>query len=187
MTHKLSDINYYLSTVLIGDSNVGKSSIMTKYCDNIFNLSNTSSKGIDFRYKTINIDDEKIKLQLWDTPGQEQYHTITMRYYANADIIIIVFDLTNKTSFLNINKWLNEIKHNALPNVKIFLIGNKCDKSKREVSFEEASSYAQQLNIIYIETSAKTDNNITDAFNIIGKYIIKIKHIDTQIPVLQEY
>ena len=180
----MSDSDILFKAVIIGDSNVGKSSIMTRYCDNIFNLSNISSTGIDFRYKTVNIDDKKIKFQLWDTPGQEKFRTLTTAYYKNAHIIILVFDITNKISFQNINRWLNEIKQILTPNVKIFLIGNKCDELKREVTTEEVTLYAQELNIIYIETSAKTGDGITDIFHTIGQNMMMFNTESSTMPVV---
>lgn len=174
MAKKLIDYDFLFKTIIIGDSSVGKSSIMLRQCDDSFNPSYISTIGVDFRYNTVTVNGKKIKLQIWDTAGQERFRTITAAYYRSSEIAIIVFDVTNRTSYMNVNRWIEECKNHGNPKIKLFLIGNKCDVANREVSKEEAIKYAQQFNVIYMETSAKTGFGIAEAFQTIGKNIIDI-------------
>ena len=174
MAKKQIDYDFLLKTIIIGDSSVGKSSIMLRQCDDTFNPSYISTIGVDFRYNTVTVNGKKIKLQIWDTAGQERFRTITAAYYRSSEIAIIVFDVTNRTSYMNVNRWIEECKNHGNPKIKLFLIGNKCDATNRVVSQEEATKYAQQFNVIYMETSAKTGFGIAEAFQTIGKNIIDI-------------
>jgi Ras-related protein Rab-1A len=187
MTKKNIDFDYLLKTVIIGDSSVGKSSIMFRHCDDTFNLSYISTIGVDFRYKSINIDNKRIKLQIWDTAGQERFKTITTAYYRQS--IIVIFDVTNKQSFINANRWLIECKNICDDKINLLLIGNKCDYEKREVSKEEATKYAEENNLCYAETSAKTGYGIPEAFELITKKTINkinsIKNITDTINATQ--
>ena len=174
MAKKPIDYDFLLKTIIIGDSSVGKSSIMLRQCDDSFNPSYISTIGVDFRYNTVTVNGKKLKLQIWDTAGQERFRTITAAYYRSSEIAIVVFDVTNRTSYLNVNRWIEECKNHGNPKIKLFLIGNKCDAINRVVSQEEAIKYAQQFNVVYMETSAKTGFGIAEAFQTIGKNIIDI-------------
>lgn len=162
--------------VLVGDSGVGKSSILYRYCDDNFTESSLLTIGVDFKIRTINIDNKIIKYQIWDTAGQERFRTIIASYYRGADIIILTYDITNRESFKNIKIWLDEINHYASPNIIKILVGNKLDlKIKREVSQFEAESYALSTDMTYIETSAKNSINTNNLFNDIGFKILDKK------------
>ena len=173
MTKRTINYDYLRKTVIIGDSSVGKSAIMLRHCDDTFNLSYVSTIGVDFRYNTVEVDGKKVKLQIWDTAGQERFHTITAAYYRSSDIAIIVFDVSNRTSYLNVNRWIDECLNHGNKKIKLFLIGNKCDMPERTVSKEEATKYAQKSEIIYMETSAKTGFGIAEAFQTIAKNSIE--------------
>jgi small GTP-binding protein len=175
MAKRPIDYDFLFKTIIIGDSSVGKSSIMLRQCDDIFNSSYISTIGVDFRYNIIDINGKKVKLQIWDTAGQERFRTITAAYYRSSDIAIVVFDVTNRTSFNNVNRWIEECKKNANMKIKLFLIGNKCDASNREISKEEAIKCAEHFKINYMETSAKTGFGIEEAFKIIGENAINME------------
>lgn len=172
MAKKLMDYDFLFKTIIIGDSGVGKSSIMLRQCDDSFNFSHISTIGVDFRYNTVEVDGKKVKLQIWDTAGQERFRTITAAYYRSSEIAVIVFDVTNKASYTNVNRWITECKNHGNQKIKLFLIGNKCDATNRVITKEEVTKYAQQLDIVYMETSAKTGFGVADAFHTIAKNAI---------------
>ena len=141
-----------------------------RFADNTYTESFISTIGVDFvrtnqKIKTVDIDRKIFKLQIWDTAGQEKFRTITSSYYRGAHGIIIVFDLTNKDSFLNVSNWMNEITKYASDNVNKLLIGNKSDLAdRRVVTTEEAKELADSLGVSYIETSAKTSTGVEESF-----------------------
>jgi small GTP-binding protein len=156
---------YCLKILLIGDSGVGKSSILFRYADDIFDQTFVQTIGIDFKIRSMVVDGVKFKLQIWDTAGQERFRTITSSYYRGADGIIQVFDITNQESFSNMNKWNQEIDRYAIDTVVKILVGNKLDlESKRQVTFDEAQIWAKDKDIFFYETSAKTNENIPHLF-----------------------
>ncbi|XP_077348750.1 ras-related protein Rab-10-like isoform X1 [Lithobates pipiens] len=153
-----------LKLVMTGDSNVGKTCIMTRYTENII-PSYISTIGIDFKTKTINIDDTPLKLQIWDTAGQERFHTLSVSYFRGAQGFVLVYDITNTNSFENISLWMKDIKMKAGEEVDVVLLGNKCDKEdEREVSKERGEKLAWEYGIPFYETSAKEYINIDKAF-----------------------
>ena len=150
---------------MIGDSGVGKSSLTMRYTDNIFTDQYITTIGIDFKVKTITIDDKKIKLQIWDTAGQERFRTITSSYYRGAHGIIVVYDVTDRKSFNSIPQWLNEIELNATPNIIKIMIGNKADAVEtKEISTDQAIEFAQKNDMKFFETSAKEATNVEETF-----------------------
>ncbi|XP_040210058.1 ras-related protein Rab-10-like isoform X1 [Rana temporaria] len=153
-----------LKLVMTGDSNVGKTCIMTRYTENII-PSYISTVGIDFKTKTIHIDDTPLKLQIWDTAGQERFHTLSVSYFRGAQGFVLVYDITNTNSFENISLWIRDIKMKAGEEVEVVLLGNKCDKEdEREVSKERGEKLAWEYGIPFFETSAKECINIDKAF-----------------------
>lgn len=166
------DVLYRL--VLIGDSGVGKTAILLRYSDNVYNSSFISTIGIDFRIKTIELQGKRIKLQIWDTAGQEQFHSVASSYYRNAHGIMLIYDITNAQSFIHVTKWVNNISKNSPSSIKQLLIGNKCDtdESKRVIEKDRGSTLAQELDMPFLETSAKMDVNIDAAFELITKLIM---------------
>ena len=170
----ITDYDYLFKIVIIGDSGVGKSCMLLRFADGTFTDSFISTIGVDFKIKTLNIDNKKIKLQIWDTAGQDRFKSITSSYYRGAHGIILVYDITDNDSFRNIEKWLGDIERYGLKDVNKLLIGNKCDLTeKRVVEYEKGKQLANDLNIIFIETSAKDSTNINDAFIIMTNEIKK--------------
>ena len=158
--------------VLIGNSGVGKTSLVTKYVDNFFSLSFVATAGVDFKIKTLNIDGKTIKLQIWDTAGQERFSSISPMYTRKADGVVLIYDITDDNSIESISKWMDNIKEHTPDNVKQVLIGNKIDrKEKRVVSTEKGEKLAKSLGIPFFETSAFTGCNVNDAFEALVKTI----------------
>jgi len=169
------DYDHLFKLLLIGDSGVGKSCILLRFADDAFTDNFISTIGVDFKIKTILIEGKRVKLQIWDTAGQERFQTITTSYYRGAHGLIIVYDVTNKNSFDNIKKWLDDVERNASPNIVKLLVGNKADlEHKRVVDFASAKAVAERLNIEYLETSAKANVNIGKSFEQLAKSITKI-------------
>eukprot|EP00689_Sawyeria_marylandensis_P002639 EC824262.1.p1 GENE.EC824262.1~~EC824262.1.p1 ORF type:complete len:204 (+),score=73.13 EC824262.1:50-661(+) len=159
------EYDYLFKLLLIGDSGVGKSCLLLRFADDTYTESYISTIGVDFKIRTINLDDKTIKLQIWDTAGQERFRTITSSYYRGAHGIIVVYDVTDQDSFANVKQWLNEIDRYASENVNKLLVGNKCDlQSKKVVDKSTAEEFANSLGIPFIETSAKNATNVEAAF-----------------------
>lgn len=151
--------------VLVGRSNVGKSSLLLRFTDDLFQTNYQPTIGVDFRFRKLQIGEERVRLQVWDTAGQEKYFTITKTFYKNTHCVVIVFDLTDKKTFSDVeNIWIQEIKKNCDENVELMLIGNKSDAPEREVQEQEARAYAEKNKMIYYETSAKEGTNVEKAF-----------------------
>lgn len=167
------DANYdfLFKLIVVGDSNVGKSSMLMRYADGTFSESCINTIGVDFKIKTIDIDTKKIKLQVWDTAGQERFRNIVSSYYRGSSAVFVVYDVTDRESFDHIISWMREVeKYGSLKSV-IHIVGNKTDL-KRKVSYDEAKSYADSLGVKYIEVSAKTSSNIDKAFNDCAKDLL---------------
>lgn len=160
------DINkdsHLFKVLLIGDSRVGKSSLLMRYTDGLFSDCHIPTIGIDLKLKSVNYNNKLIRLQLWDTAGQERFKTITSTYYRGANAIIIVYDVSNKTSFINVNNWIFEAKSFNGENVPIIIVGNKIDLI-RAVSKDEAIKFALRRGFPYFEASTKNNMNVDDAF-----------------------
>mmetsp|Transcript_36181 Transcript_36181/g.95354 ORF Transcript_36181/g.95354 Transcript_36181/m.95354 type:complete len:202 (+) Transcript_36181:54-659(+) len=159
------DYDYLFILVLIGDSGVGKSCLLLRFADDKWTDSYISTIGVDFKIRTIELDQKTIKLQIWDTAGQERFRTITSSYYRGAHGIIVVYDTTDQETFEHVKTWLHEIDRYASENVNKLLVGNKSDlTTKRQVDTEAAKEFAGNLNIPFLETSAKNATNVEDAF-----------------------
>lgn len=159
------EYDYLFKIIIIGNSAVGKSSLLLKFTDRTFLANQISTIGVDFKIQTMQIDDKIIKLQIWDTAGNERFKTITTSYYRNSNGICIVFDITNKESFNSLPDWFSEIDRFASDNVCKILIGNKSDLEKqRQVSKEDAKELANKYKIDYIEASAKDSTNVHQLF-----------------------
>lgn len=157
--------DYLLKLLLVGDSSVGKSSILCRYSDDQFEEKVLSTIGIDFKVKYLKIDNKNIKVGIWDTAGQERFRTLTSAYYRNAHAIILVYDCTVRESFENLGAWLEEIyKYSTNKNAVKMLVANKIDKENHEVTKEEGSNFAFENNMLFCETSAKNNINITYCF-----------------------
>lgn len=167
------DVLYRL--VLIGDSGVGKTALLLRYSDNMFNTSFITTIGIDFRIKTIEVNGKRVKLQIWDTAGQEQFHSVASSYYRNAHGIMLIYDITSAESFIHISKWASNISTNAPTNVKQVLVGNKSDMgdNKRVIEKDRGKTLADELNMPFLETSAKTNTNVDVAFQLMTQLIME--------------
>ncbi len=161
------DFDLIFKIVLIGDSGVGKSNILSRYIRDEFSIETKSTVGVEFGGKVIKIKGNTIKAQIWDTAGQERYKSITNAYYKGAKGALVVFDITRRDTFNNVDRWIGELKSNAENDVSIILIGNKTDlEDQRQVSLEEAKSKAEHHSLAYVETSALQNMNIEKAFSL---------------------
>ena len=160
--------------ILIGDSCVGKSNILLKYLKNEFDPNSRATVGVEFGTKNIIINNKKIKIQIWDTAGQERYRSITSAYYKGAKGALIVYDITRKCTFDNIDKWISDLKLNGDKNICIVILGNKSDlDDKREVSKGEGIKKSEMYKTAFLETSALNGDNIGKAFDEIIDQIIQ--------------
>lgn len=164
-----ASINNY-KIVIIGDINVGKTSILSRFRYGSFEPAYMPTLGIDFFTKNFFYEDKTIRLILWDTAGQERFRSLIPSYLKNADCIVIIFDLTNKDSFISLNHWLKSAKDNTIDGTIFIICGNKSDlKEKRTVTNEEIKDYTQKNDLLYVECSAKNGEGIKDLFNTIAK------------------
>ena len=175
----LNDDNYeyIFKIIIIGNSNVGKTSLIHRFIDNKYNEKHLATLGCNFHMKTISINEKIIKIQIWDTAGMEKYQSITKSYYRGAQACLIVFDITNRESFDSIGNWIENFNNFSNPNIEkiIILIGNKCDLGiDRKINFEEAENFSRVNNLFYYETSAKEDININEVFHFLGNELLKI-------------
>ncbi|CEP24813.1 SEC4 [Cyberlindnera jadinii] len=158
--------------LLIGDSGVGKSCILLRFVEDKFSPSFITTIGIDFKIRTVEVDGAKIKLQVWDTAGQERFRTITTAYYRGAAGIIIVYDVTDERTFENVKNWYEAINQHATEDAQVFLVGNKNDNADlRAVSYEQGEALARELGVPFLETSAKTNENVEELFIKLTKII----------------
>ena len=163
--------------VLIGDMKVGKTNIVSRYIKNEFNKDSMSTIGVEFGSKELVIEGHNVKVQIWDTAGQEKYKSITNAYYKGAKGAFVVYDITNKNSFDNADNWLNNLRASADKKCSIILIGNKSDlEDKREVSIEQGEEKAKNSEIAFMETSALSGDNIDKAFEMMINEAYKICH-----------
>ncbi|KAG8907407.1 hypothetical protein FRB99_004432 [Tulasnella sp. 403] len=151
--------------VLLGDQSVGKTSLITRFMYDTFDNTYQATIGIDFLSKTMYLEDRTVRLQLWDTAGQERFRSLIPSYIRDSSVAIVVFDITNRASFLSTSKWIDDVKSERGNEVIIVLVGNKADLSdKRQVTHDEATAKAAELNILFMETSAKAGHNVKSLF-----------------------
>jgi len=166
--------------VVTGDSNVGKTNIITRFTSNEFSVESKPTIGVEFGHADVKVvDNTTIKVQIWDTAGQERFKAITRGYYRGSVGALIVFDITKASSFRNVDKWLQELLEHSFREIVVMLVGNKSDlRASREVSTEDAKRYAQKNNLLYIETSALDGENIQQAFQLTVQEIYERKKQD---------
>ena len=165
--------DHLFKLLIIGESGVGKTCLLLRFTDDSFTANHLTTIGIDFKIKIINLENKLIKLQIWDTAGQERFRTITKTYYKGAHGIILTYDVTDETSFKNIKNWIKQIEQNAQNTVCKVLVGNKCDKPDRKVSEEQGKALAQEYGMPFFETSAKSNQNVTETFTFLTREILE--------------
>lgn len=169
------EYDHLFKLLIIGDSGVGKSSLLLRFADNTFSGSYITTIGVDFKIRTVNIDGEKVKLQIWDTAGQERFRTITSTYYRGTHGVIVVYDVQSAESFVNVKRWLHEIEQNC-DTVNRILVGNKDDSPDHKVvETADARKFADQINISLFETSAKENKNVEEMFTEITRQVLQTK------------
>lgn len=172
------DYDYLFKVVLIGDSGVGKTNLLSRFSKNEFNLESKSTIGVEFATRSIRVDDKIVKAQIWDTAGQERYRAITSAYYRGAVGALLVYDITRHITFESIQRWLKELRDHTEPNIVIMLVGNKADlRHLRSVSADDAKAYAEKENMIFMETSALESINVENSFS---EVLSGIYHVSTR-------
>ncbi|KAH9562107.1 hypothetical protein CY35_05G056000 [Sphagnum magellanicum] len=176
MAHKADDeYDYLFKVVLIGDSGVGKSNLLSRFTRNEFCLESKSTIGVEFATRSIQVDGKTVKAQIWDTAGQERYRAITSAYYRGAVGALLVYDITKHVTYENVERWLKELRDHADSNIVIMLVGNKSDlKHLRGVSTEDAQAFSEKEGLSFIETSALESTNVEKAFQRILTEIYRI-------------
>ena len=166
--------DYLFKIVLVGDAEVGKTSLTTRFAYGTFTDQYISTLGVDFVVKTLPISGHVVKLQVWDTAGQERYAGIRPIYYRGAKGAVLVFDLTRKESFLNVEKWIEQVQRFASQGIPIVLVGNKIDLAdSREVTQSDISKILVEKGLVYFETSAKIDQGVNETFRRVTELILE--------------
>ncbi|XP_052238596.1 ras-related protein Rab-35-like [Dreissena polymorpha] len=169
------EYDHLFKLLIIGDSGVGKSSLLLRFSDNTFSGTYITTIGVDFKIRTIDVNGEKVKLQIWDTAGQERFRTITSTYYRGTHGVVVVYDVCSGESFANVKRWLHEIDTNC-DVVNRILVGNKDDDPDRKVVVtSDAQKFADQMGIQLFETSAKENKNVEEMFVSITKLVLQTK------------
>ena len=169
-----SDSSVTFKILTIGESGVGKTCVLRRFVENKFLKNHLATIGIDFKTKTLNINNQEIKLKIWDTAGQERFRNITTQYYKGADGIVLVYDVTDEASFEKIRDWMDQISSNTQRDeIGLVLLGNKCDMDPRVVTEDMGNKMAEDLKISYFETSALTGQGIKEAFEKLTRDIMK--------------
>jgi len=178
------EYDFLFKVVLIGDSGVGKSNLLSRFTRNEFSMESKSTIGVEFATRSIAVDSKTIKAQIWDTAGQERYRAITSAYYRGAVGALLVYDISKHITYENVVSWLKELRDHADSNIVIMLVGNKSDlRHLRAVPTEEAKAFAAENGLSFIETSALDASNVELAFqNILTEIyrIVSSKALDQQ-------
>ena len=164
---------YIIKLLTLGDTNVGKTSVVLRFSDDKYNDNQLSTIGVDFRTKYMKLGENSVKALIWDTAGQERFKNIIASYYRGAHGILLIYDVTDKDSFKNLSNWIIEIEKNSSKQVLKVLIGNKTDlEDKRVVTYNQGKEFADTYGLKYIETSAKKNLNVNEAFETLGRELI---------------
>lgn len=169
------EYDHLFKLLIIGDSGVGKSSLLLRFADNVFSGTYITTIGVDFKIRTIDVNGERVKLQIWDTAGQERFRTITSTYYRGTHGVLVVYDVSSGESFANVQRWLHEIDQNC-DVVNRILVGNKDDDPDRKVVLtQDAQRFAEKMQIKLFETSAKDNKNVEEMFLAITNLVLQTK------------
>uniref|UniRef100_UPI0037E7A759 RAB11a, member RAS oncogene family, like n=1 Tax=Semicossyphus pulcher TaxID=241346 RepID=UPI0037E7A759 len=175
MTNREDEYDYLFKVVLIGDSGVGKSNLLSRFTRNEFNLESKSTIGVEFATRSIQVEGKTVKAQIWDTAGQERYRAITSAYYRGAVGALLVYDIAKHLTYENAERWLKELQDHADSNIVIMLVGNKSDlRHLRAVPTDEAKAFAEKHGLSFLETSALDSCNVELAFQTILTAIYNI-------------
>ncbi|KAL6506518.1 Ras-related protein RABA5b [Orobanche gracilis] len=159
---------YLFKIVVIGDSAVGKSNLLSRFARDEFDHNSKATIGVEFQTQVVVVDGKEIKAQVWDTAGQERFRAVTSAYYRGAVGALVVYDITRKGTFESVERWLEELNTHCDTAVAKMLVGNKCDlENIREVSVEDAKAYAEEKGLFFIETSALNSTKVKEAFEIV--------------------
>jgi Ras-related protein Rab-14 len=160
MSHK-----YIFKYIIIGDMGVGKSCLMQRFTEQRYKQDLPHTIGVEFGTMIVDVNGELVKLQIWDTAGQERFRSVTRGYYRGAAGALLVYDVTRRSTFAHVGSWLADARSNTNPHTVMILIGNKSDLDEnREVSYEEAAKFAEENNLLFLECSARTGDNVEQAF-----------------------
>ena len=174
LDEKAVDFDYMLKYIIIGDVNVGKSNLVMRYTHGQFKDDYHTTIGVEYGAKNVKIRNKTYRIQIWDTSGSEHFRSITRNYYKSSACALIVYDITNRESFNNVNVWVEECKNQTAQTIFIVLVGNKSDlEDERQVTKEEGQELAEELGIKFYEASAKTGDNVKDIFYISADEIAK--------------
>jgi small GTP-binding protein len=175
---------HQFKVVVVGASGVGKTAIVGQLVNKTFKAEGQPTIGVEFKSYSLSSEEENVKLQIWDTAGQERFRSVSKAYFRNAVGAVLVFDLTQKGSFDELNMWINSLNSLCAPNAVIILVGNKLDLVDEQcVSGSEAQEFAKRYNLEYMETSAKNGDNVTEAFVRLGQEILRRAKTETIEPL----
>eukprot|EP00744_Colponema_vietnamica_P003899 GILI01005911.1.p1 GENE.GILI01005911.1~~GILI01005911.1.p1 ORF type:complete len:213 (-),score=50.38 GILI01005911.1:711-1349(-) len=166
------NFDHFIKLLLLGDSGVGKSSLMMRFSEDQFYPNLMGTAGVDFKVRYVDIDGKRIKMQIWDTAGQERFHTITKAYYRGAMGIVLVYDVTDQKTFDNVDYWMDNIRKHGNETVEKILVGNKIDLANRMIEEERGRELASRHQVPFMETSAKSAERVEDAFVTIARAVI---------------
>ncbi len=181
------DYDYLCKTVVVGDTGVGKSSLILRYSDSVFTTSHIATVGVDFKIRTVDMDGVRVKTQLWDTAGQERFHAIVASYYRGAHAIILVYDVNDIPSFDHLWVWLAEVRLHASPHAVVLVVGNKRDSPDQKLAVPEnkAREWATSNGCEFIMTSARNNSNVDEAFDSLVHQFLEspVRHNKRKSPV----
>lgn len=175
MVDKNDEFDYAFKVVMVGDSGVGKTNILSRFTRNEFNVQSKATIGVEFATKPIHMEGNTIKLQIWDTAGQERYRAVTSAYYRGAVGALLVYDITERSTFNKVESWLKELRDHTEDDIVVMLVGNKSDMlNERTVETDEAEAFSVQHKLLFIETTALDATNVETAFQQIVNDIFRL-------------